>query len=183
MWEQPCSNIQVLIVMEIALNLLPLMIFCRFRYPPLDLGMLNWLNHWTLRRKHTYFRECVVRIIMNLKKYYALFKRPDLTCICAIFFLIILLMYGSWNASFKEWCIVIYKSYFNSVTEFGKDQEDFGNKCGTLIFNVLPVNEFIPVFEPSKQNVTLQESLPQSVLFLSFYFFFEIRYCVYRLAL
>nr|XP_034305512.1 uncharacterized protein LOC117682318 [Crassostrea gigas] len=51
------------------------------------------------------------------------------------------------------------------VTEFGLNALQYGNKCGTLTVNVLPVNEFTPVFEPSIQNVKLPENTPQSEFF------------------
>lgn len=49
-----------------------------------------------------------------------------------------------------------------SVTENGKNPFQYGNKCGSLTVNVLPVNEFTPVFDPSIQTVTLPEGLLQS---------------------
>lgn len=50
------------------------------------------------------------------------------------------------------------------VTELGLNPLLFGNKCGTLTVNVLPVNEFTPVFDPSYQNATLPEGLLQNSL-------------------
>nr|XP_034307035.1 protocadherin-23 [Crassostrea gigas] len=50
------------------------------------------------------------------------------------------------------------------VTEFGFNPIPFGNKCGPLTVNVLPVNEFTPVFDPSYQNSTLPEGLLQNSL-------------------
>lgn len=57
---------------------------------------------------------------------------------------------------------------YYSVTYLGKDPIQFGNKCGPLTINVLPVNEFTPVLEPSIQSVNLQEGEPQG----GHYFFF-----------
>lgn len=50
------------------------------------------------------------------------------------------------------------------VVDAGLNPIQFGNKCGTLIVNVLPVNEFTPVFDPPYQNSTLPEGLLQNSL-------------------
>lgn len=57
---------------------------------------------------------------------------------------------------------------YYSVAYFGEDPIQLGNKCGPLTINVLPVNEFTPVLEPSIQSVNLQEGEPQG----GHYFFF-----------
>lgn len=58
---------------------------------------------------------------------------------------------------------------FYSVTENGKNPFQYGNKCGSLTVNVLPVNEFTPVFEPPLQTVTLPENKHQSEFSYFFY--------------
>lgn len=54
---------------------------------------------------------------------------------------------------------------FNRITERGKYYLQFGDKCGPLTINVLPVNEFTPVFEPLFRVVTLEEGLQGSKKF------------------
>lgn len=63
--------------------------------------------------------------------------------------------------------LFIKNTEFYSVTEIRLDPLQFGNKCGPLTVNVLPVNEWTPVFDPSIQNVTLPENTPQSKFFLN----------------
>lgn len=75
-------------------------------------------------------------------------------------------MHVSWYTSCeihrtKEFPI-IKMTVFYSVTELGKNSFQLGTKCGPLTVNVLPVNEFTPVFDPSIQTVTLPEGLLQS---------------------
>lgn len=82
-------------------------------------------------------------------------------------------MHVSWFTSCeihrtKEF-LIIKMTVFYSVTENGKNIFQFGNKCGTLIINVLPVNEFTPLIEPSTQNITLPEKVPESEISYSFY--------------
>lgn len=67
-----------------------------------------------------------------------------------------------WNLSSKNKISFNKKIEFYSVTEFGLNPLQFGNKCGTLTVNVLPVNEFTPVFKPITQQVILPENAPQS---------------------
>lgn len=58
----------------------------------------------------------------------------------------------------------IRSNYIYSVTTFGLDPIQFGTKCGPLIVNILPVNEFRPMIEPSLHNSTLPEGLLQNSL-------------------
>lgn len=81
-------------------------------------------------------------------------------------------MHQSWFTLCEIYFFLIQKflfiknTEFYSVTEYKLDPLQSGNKCGPLTVNVLPVNEWTPVFEPSIQNVTLPENTPQSKFFL-----------------